>query len=699
MTRRALVTALATAALVGAGALSAAAPAAAAAPAPPYTAIAFRAPELAGMPWGGAFSASVPGDAVTVGVWGGDGVRGSSGERAVVVFPPAGATLAAGTSFPLQPTRTSGAGTVELTEPGHTCTYQWGTVTVQEVTHLEGALTVFSADVVGSCATASVRLAATTPWRGLSVVDHVEFPQTDLAMFAERDVVVGVEGDSAVLFGDSDVTALALDGGEQAEDFGVIDDGCSGTTVQPGSSCAVTVWFSPWAEGLREARLVIPDGTAVGSTEVRLAGFGTTDSSGTYVGVTPTRLLDTRTAGTKSPLAGGSTTRLQVAGAAGVPASGVSAVVVNLTAVTTTSQGYFTMYPNGVARPTASSINFPKGWTGANMVTVPVGADGKVALYNYGGPAHAVLDVLGWYWKDAEQPVGSQFLPIGDAFRLFDSRDEGGALRGGDVVDLAGVFGGPKDTADISEFVVTVTAVGATKPGVLTAWSGEGTRPGASTVNYQPGVIAPNMAVVTAGHGEDGAGLRISNTTSGSVHVVVDLVGIHVADSPFGLRFTPRAAPTRILDTRKGTGLTGAFGPAQTRTLNGSSVASDDTFALVANTTGVLPTRQTYLSVWAAEQDAVRPDASILNVNPGLVRSASTYAPVSGTGRTRLYNNAGSMHVVMDVAGTLDFYPSSSGAGIGMAAGGDGSADAWPGGRDLRPTVTVESVRARVTRG
>ena len=706
MTRRALVTGLATAALVAAGALSAAVPAAADAPAPPYTAIAFRAPELSGMPWGGAFSASAPADAVTVGTWGGDGVRGSSGERSIAVFPPSGATLTAGTSFPLQPNRTAGAGTVELVEPGHACTYQWGTVTVQEVTRVEGALTTFSADVAGSCATASVRLAATTAWSGLSVVDRVEFPNTDIAALSVRDVEVTVEGGTAVLFGDAHVTALGLADGDQAEDFGVMDDGCSGTTVQPGSSCTVTVGFSPWEPSMREARLVIPDGTAVGSTEVRLAGFGTTDSSGTYVGIDdPKRLLDTRTSGTKAPLAGGSTTRLQVAGAAGVPASGVSAVVLNLTAVTTTSQGYFTMYPNGVARPTASSINFPKGWTGANMVTVPVGADGKVALYNYGGAAHAVVDVLGWYWQDADQALGSQLLPIGDAIRLYDSRTDGDALAGGDFVDLTGIFGGPEESAQVSELVVTVTAVGATRPGVLTAWSGVGTRPKASTVNYEPKVIAPNMAIVSAGQTDDGAGFRISNT-GGTVDVVVDLVGIHFTDSPFGLRFTPRTAPTRILDTRKGTGLSGAFGPAQTRTLNGSSVANEDTFALVANTTGVLPTKQTYLSVWAAEPDAVRPDASILNVNPGLVRSVSTYAPVSYTGRTRLYNNAGSMHVVMDVAGTLDYYPRSSDletdATADRSAGTDAGAAptvAWPGGRDLRPTVTVEHTTATVTRG
>ena len=280
-----------------------------------------------------------------------------------------------------------------------------------------------------------------------------------------------------------------------------------------------------------------------------------------------------------------------------------------------------------MARPTASSINFPKGWTGANMVTVPVGADGKVALYNYGGAAHAVIDVLGWYWSDTEQPLGSQLFPIGDPERVYDSRLGDGPLRNGDVLDLSDlVLGAPADTADIAEIVVNITAVGATKPGVLTAWSGVGPRPKASTVNYEPKVTAPNMAVVTAGHGASGVGLRIANTTSGSVHVVVDLVGIQFADSPYGLRFTPRATPTRILDTRVPTGLAGPFGPAQTRTVNASKVSGLDTWAIVANTTGIKPTKQTYLTTWSGEPGSQRPDASLLNVNPGVVRSASTYA-------------------------------------------------------------------------
>ena len=212
------------------------------------------------------------------------------------------------------------------------------------------------------------------------------------------------------------------------------------------------------------------------------------------------------------------------------------------------------------------------------------------------------------------------------------------------------------------------------------------------------------MAVVTAAHGAGGAGLRIANTTSGSVHVVVDLVGIQFADSPFGLRFTPRATPTRILDTRVPTGLSGAFGPGQTRTVSATKVSGIDTWGLVANTTGIKPTKQTYLTTWSGEPGSPRPDASLLNVNPGVVRSASTYA-FTDTNRFKLYNNAGSMHVAMDVAGTLDFYPGSAVTGplaavtpaTSSAAGGLLTVRGFTG-RVAFPDVTVKGVTAALTR-
>src|SRR5436305_383046 len=67
----------------------------------------------------------------------------------------------------------------------------------------------------------------------------------------------------------------------------------------------------------------------------------------------------------------------------GVPASGGSAVVLNLTE--TAGQppgGYVTVYPDGPKPPLASDLNYVPGASVANLVIVQVGSDGKIALYN-----------------------------------------------------------------------------------------------------------------------------------------------------------------------------------------------------------------------------------------------------------------------------------------------------------------------------
>jgi hypothetical protein len=91
------------------------------------------------------------------------------------------------------------------------------------------------------------------------------------------------------------------------------------------------------------------------------------------------------------------TRALKVTGVGGVPASGVTAVVVNITAVTPTTSGHLTAYPAGTARPTASSLNFAAGRTTANLAIVKVGVDGKINRYPTSGTTHAVVDVAGWF--------------------------------------------------------------------------------------------------------------------------------------------------------------------------------------------------------------------------------------------------------------------------------------------------------------
>ena len=539
----------------------------------------------------------------------------------------------------------------------------------------------------------------------------VGFGTVKLFATATQPVTISVPGDSAaVTFGASSSTIEPAGSAAGVEDFSVDGDTCSGTTVQPGGTCTVTVGFSPSEAGARAASLVVESSSPATTLTVALSGTGEQDASGTFYGITPTRFLDTRKMGTTQPLAKGSTTTLTIGGRSGIPTAGVSAVVINLTAVTTTSQGYFTVYPSNKTRPTASSINFPKGWTGANMVTVPVSPDGKVKIYNYGGAAHAIVDVLGWYAKDdsvrAAKGMGTQFetTESGDPERMYDSRqDELGAFFGGDRIQFTDTWDTAAIAGVVQSYVVNVTAVGATSQGVLTLW-GSGAKPNVSTVNYQKGVIAPNMAIVPAGPGAEGeadqTGFILQNTGSGTVHVVVDLVGYYLSDQLTGLRFVPRDTPKRLVDTRQPVSstnvLSGAFGGAQTRKVDANPVTTADSFFVVANTTGILPTKQTYLTIWSG--DTAKPSASNLNVNPGLVRAASTYAPLSWNEATgdlsyRVYNNSGSMHLAMDVAGTFDYYPSLpavTAATADRAEGADGSARSTTTGSE-RPALGVDA--------
>ena len=91
------------------------------------------------------------------------------------------------------------------------------------------------------------------------------------------------------------------------------------------------------------------------------------------------------------------TASLQVTGKGGVPATGVSAVVVNVAVVTPAVAGYLTVFPSGTTRQDTSSLNFQAGQNIPNLVVVPVGADGKIALFNGStGTVQLLADVTGY---------------------------------------------------------------------------------------------------------------------------------------------------------------------------------------------------------------------------------------------------------------------------------------------------------------
>ena len=98
----------------------------------------------------------------------------------------------------------------------------------------------------------------------------------------------------------------------------------------------------------------------------------------------------------KQPVGPGATISLQVAGRSGVPSSGVTAVVMNVTATSPTAASYVTVYPDGQPRPPTSSLDFSKGETIPNLVIVPV-VNGKVDFYNQAGSVQLIADITGYY--------------------------------------------------------------------------------------------------------------------------------------------------------------------------------------------------------------------------------------------------------------------------------------------------------------
>ncbi|MGW7427279.1 PKD domain-containing protein [Streptomyces sp. NPDC054813] len=170
-----------------------------------------------------------------------------------------------------------------------------------------------------------------------------------------------------------------------------------------------------WTTGqTASAQIVLPlkDGKVVlrnagkGSANLvaDLAGwYGTTAGGSEFLPATPARILNTRTGtgtgtGKAARIAAHATLKLKVTGAHGVPATGVTAVDLNLTVPSPSGSGYLVAYPDGTSRPGVYSLNFTKGHTAANHALVKVGTDGEIDLYNAGtGPVDVYADLLGDY--------------------------------------------------------------------------------------------------------------------------------------------------------------------------------------------------------------------------------------------------------------------------------------------------------------
>jgi PKD repeat protein len=134
-------------------------------------------------------------------------------------------------------------------------------------------------------------------------------------------------------------------------------------------------------------------GTATFNADV--VGYYTSPAvaKGIFIPASPSRLSTVT-------IASGHSVKLAVSGKDGVPATGTTAAMVNLTATGATANGAITAYADGTPRPPVTSLSYSTGSTVAGAAIVAVGKDGSIDLYNSGSkPVTIAVDLYGSYYS------------------------------------------------------------------------------------------------------------------------------------------------------------------------------------------------------------------------------------------------------------------------------------------------------------
>lgn len=301
----------------------------------------------------------------------------------------------------------------------------------------------------------------------------------------------------------------------------------------------------------------------------------------------------------------------------------------------------------------ATSIALTSSGSGRASAAGALGAGGE---YHALAPAR-VLDTRSGI-NDPTAPGAKALIPgAGQAFE----------------VQLLGQGGLPALAAagDVLAVAVNVTVVSPTDQGYLRVF-GKGAPEGdSSLVNFKAGQNVPNMAIVRPGTDGKIVVRLISEGAAGSAHVLIDVFGWFSTSSPTatrGARLMP-VGPGRIFDSRNPLFGAKPVGPLQVvavpirgaDSLNPAVTDivpnSPNVVGALVNVTGVnnrSDSQPTFVSVVPETPAAGQwPTTSNLNLRPGQIKPNLVIVPVGADGSIRLFNESGSVDLVVDVVGYL----------------------------------------------
>jgi hypothetical protein len=427
--------------------------------------------------------------------------------------------------------------------------------------------------------------------------------------------------------GTATLTGIAISvAGTNASDFA--ETTACGTTLAAGSSCSISIVFTPGGTGPRSATLKVADNASGSPQSVPITGTGATGTATSelqFIPVTPCRIADTRY-GT-GPFAGpqltpGSTRTFNIPqSACAIPSTAV-AYSLNVTVVPPQPLNYLTIWPTGQPLPNVSTLN-SDGRVKANAAITPAGNNGSINVYA-SDFTQLILDIDGYFVPGGTNPAGLQFFPLTPC-RVADTRNAAGPL-GGPSLTAGATRSFPVQSsscgipATAQAYSFNITAVPHNSQlGWLTAWPSGQTQPVSSTLNSPTGTVTANAAIVPAGNNGN-----VSIFVTDSADVVLDVNGYFAPPVAGGLSLYT-VTPCRILDTRFGAGeLNGTLVvPVESSSCAISAAAQ----AYVLNATIVPPGPILYLTLWPDGEP--QPVASTLNAYDGAITSNMAIVPTT----------------------------------------------------------------------
>jgi Glucose / Sorbosone dehydrogenase len=262
------------------------------------------------------------------------------------------------------------------------------------------------------------------------------------------------------------------------------------------------------------------------------------------------------------------------------------------------------------------------------------------------------------------QPGPGHLVPITPT-RVLDTRENLGASVGKPTAKSVTSFRLPIAIvpANATAIAINLTGVAPGGPGFATAWATGYSQPAVSNLNFAyAGETAANAAILPV---SPGGSVDIYVDTA--AHLIVDVTGYWMpSTSANDGRFTS-TNPSRILDTRNGTGAAAAGpvpagGKIDVQVTGHGGVPASGVSAVAIVVTTANPAAAGFVTVWPSDKPI--PTASSLNPMGNDVRANLVIVPVSATGKVSMFASS-QTDILADVAGWFtDASAGASGSGL-----------------------------------